>query len=484
MTTRNLTLLTDLYQLTMMQGYYENDVNNHEVVFDLFYRNNPSKNGYAICAGLAQTIEYIENLCFNDEDIRYLDSLGLFKKDFLEYLRSFKFTGDIDAIEEGTVVFPGEMLLRVKAPIFEAQFVETALLTMINHQSLIATKAARVVRAAEGDTVLEFGLRRAQGPDAGIYGARAAIIGGCNATSNVLTGQMFDVPVAGTHAHSWVMSFEKEIDAFRAYAKMFPNKCILLVDTYDTLESGVPNAIKVFDEMKEQGISSNAYGIRLDSGDLAYLSKKARQMLDQAGYPDAVISASCDLDELLIADLKRQGAKITLWGVGTNLITSSDCPSFGGIYKLSAEIGVDGISIPKIKISDNPEKVTNPGIKKIVRVYDKSTKKMQADIIALEHESFDETKQLTLLDPYARWKKIKLKPDTYEFRELLVPIFRKGKKVYEPPTVMDIKVYAAEELDTLWDEYKRLINPQIMPVVLSDGLYELKQKMLEDYKKD
>ncbi|WP_069998917.1 nicotinate phosphoribosyltransferase [Cellulosilyticum sp. I15G10I2] len=484
MSTRNLTLLTDLYQLTMMQGYYENDVNNHEVVFDLFYRTNPSKNGYALCAGLAQTIDYIENLSFSEEDISYLESLNLFKKDFLEYLKNFKFTGDIDAVEEGTVVFPGEVLLRVKAPIFEAQFVETALLNIVNHQSLIATKAARVVKSAEGDPVLEFGLRRAQGPDAGLYGARAAVIGGCSATSNVLAGQMFNIPIAGTHAHSWVMSFDAEIDAFRAYAKLFPNKCILLVDTYDTLESGVPNAIKVFDEMKAQGIHSKAYGIRLDSGDLAYLSKKARRMLDDAGHTQAIISASCDLDELLITDLKRQGAKISLWGVGTNLITSSDCPSFGGIYKLSAEIGKNGINIPKIKVSDNPEKVTNPGVKKVVRIYDKATRKIQTDIIALEEEVFDAAKPLTLLDAHARWKKMKLKANTYEVRELLVPIFRSGNKVYESPSVMAIKEYAARELDTLWDEYKRLINPQIMSVVLSDGLYALKERMLEDYKKD
>lgn len=481
---RNLTLLTDLYQLTMMQGYYNNDTNNHEVVFDLFYRNNPSKNGYAICAGLSQTIEYIQNLSFNDADIAYLESLKIFQKDFLEYLRNFKFTGDIYAIPEGTVVFPMEILMRVKAPIFEAQFVETALLNMINHQSLIATKAARVVKAAEGDPVLEFGLRRAQGPDAGIYGARAAIIGGCVGTSNVLTGQMFDVPVSGTHAHSWVMSFDEEIEAFRAYAKLFPDKCILLVDTYDTLESGVPNAIKVFDEMKAAGIHMDSYGIRLDSGDLAYLSKKARQMLDAAGHKEAVISASCDLDEMLIADLKRQGAQITLWGVGTNLITSSDCPSFGGIYKLAAEIDKEGNEIPKIKISDNPEKVTNPGVKKLVRVYDKRTGKMTADIIALEHEAFDETKDLVLYTEKARWKKIKLKANSYTLRELLVPIFKEGKLVYTMPKTMDIKTYSKGELETLWEEYKRLVNPQIMQVVLSDGLYALKEKMLENYKKD
>lgn len=480
---RNLTLLTDLYQLTMMQGYYNNDTNNHEVVFDLFYRNNPSKNGYAICAGLSQTIEYIQNLSFNDEDIKYLESLNLFQEDFLTYLRSFKFTGDIYAIPEGTVVFPMETLMRVKAPIFEAQFVETALLNMINHQSLIATKAARVVRAAEGDPVLEFGLRRAQGPDAGIYGARAAIIGGCAGTSNVLTGKMFDVPVSGTHAHSWVMSFEEEIEAFRAYARLFPDKCILLVDTYDTLESGVPNAIKVFDEMRAAGIHMSSYGIRLDSGDLAYLSKKARTMLDAAGHPEAIISASCDLDEMLIADLKRQGAKINLWGVGTNLITSSDCPSFGGIYKLAAEID-NGKEIPKIKISDNPEKVTNPGMKKVIRVYDKKTGKITADIIALDHETFDESKSLTLYAANARWKKTKLKADSYTLRELLVPVFVDGKLVYDMPQTMDIKAYSKGELNTLWEEYKRLVNPQVMQVVLSDGLYELKERMLENYKKD
>ena len=481
---RNLTLLTDLYQLTMMQGYYNNNTNNHEVVFDLFYRSNPSKNGYAICAGLEQTIEYIENLHFSDLDIAYLESLNLFQKDFLDYLRSFKFTGDIEAIPEGTVVFPMEVLMRVKAPILEAQFVETALLNIINHQSLIATKAARVVRAAEGDPVLEFGLRRAQGPDAGIYGARAAMIGGCAGTSNVLTGQMFDVPVSGTHAHSWVMSFDEELEAFRAYAKLFPNKCILLVDTYDTLESGVPNAIKVFNEMKEAGINMASYGIRLDSGDLAYLSKKARQMLDAAGHEAAIISASCDLDEMLIADLKRQGAKISLWGVGTNLITSSDCPSFGGIYKLAAEIDKEGNEIPKIKITYNQEKVTKPGIKKVVRVYDKRTGKMMADIIALEGEKFDESKSLTLYAANARWKKTKLKANSYTLRELLVPIFKEGKLVYQTPKAMEIKAYSKSELDTLWEEYKRLVNPQIMQVVLSDGLYALKEKMLENYKKD
>ncbi|MGL4736721.1 MAG: nicotinate phosphoribosyltransferase [Cellulosilyticaceae bacterium] len=482
MESRNLTLLTDLYQLTMMQGYFENTVNNHHVVFDLFYRKNPSKNGYAICAGLEQAIDYIKGLDFDEAAITYLRSLGLFSEPFLTYLKGFKFTGDLDAIPEGTVVFPGEPLMRITAPILEAQFVETALLNIVNHQSLIATKAARVVRAAEGDTVLEFGLRRAQGPDAGIYGARAAMIGGCHATSNVLAGQLFDVPVAGTHAHSWVMSFPSEIEAFRAYAKIFPHNCILLVDTYDTLGKGVPNAIKVFDEMKAQGISSKKFGIRLDSGDLAYLSKNARVMLDEAGYPDAIISASCDLDEYLIADLKRQGAKITLWGVGTKLITSDDCPSFGGIYKLAAELSQDGDFNPKIKISNNPEKVTNPGIKKVVRIYDRMTGKIKADMIALEGEQFDENKELVLTDTRARWNKMRLKAHTYTLRDLLVPVFRSGECVYTCPSAMTIRAYAKEEMGTLWDEYTRLINPELLPVDLSDGLYHLKEKMLSEYK--
>lgn len=481
---RNLTLLTDLYQLTMMQGYFFNRNNNHEVVFDLFYRTNPSNNGYAVCCGLEQVVEYINHLSFSKEDIEYLESLDLFDPDFLFYLTQFTFTGSIDAVPEGTVVFPMEPLLRVRGPILEAQFVETALLTIMNHQSLIATKAARVVRAADGDPVLEFGLRRAQGPDAGIYGGRAAVISGCMGTSNVLCGQKFNVPIAGTHAHSWVMSFDSELEAFRAYAKIFPFKCILLVDTYDTLQSGVPNAIKVFDEMKAQGIKMTNYGIRLDSGDLAYLSKKARKMLDEAGHQDAIISASCDLDELLISDLKKQGAKINLWGVGTKLITSSDCPSFGGVYKLAAEIDTKGHEIPKIKLSNNLEKVTNPGIKKIIRIYDKKSHKIICDVIALEDEIIYENESITLYETNARWKKIKLKANTFETRDLLVPIFRKGRCVYSLPSTMDIRAYAKEEISTLWEENLRLINPETMRVVLSDKLYTLKEALLENYKKD
>ena len=366
---RDFALLTDLYELTMMQGYYETGAHKRQVVFDLFYRKNPSGNGYAIAAGLQQAIEYLDGLHFSDEDIAYLESLNIFTEGFIDYLRNFRFTGEVYAIPEGTVVFPHEPLMRIKAPIIEAQLIETALLNIINHQSLIATKASRVVHAAQGDPVLEFGLRRAQGPDAGTLGARAAVIAGCVATSNVLTGKMYKVPVKGTHAHSWVMSFPDQYTAFKTYANLYPNACTLLVDTYDTLKSGVPNAIRVFTEMREAGIPLTKYGIRLDSGDLAYLSKKARKMLDEAGFETAVISASNDLDEFLIHDLKIQGAKITSWGVGTNLITSKDCPSFGGVYKLAAIQQEDGSFVSKIKLSENTEKVTNPGNKTIYRIF-------------------------------------------------------------------------------------------------------------------
>ena len=381
---RNLTLLTDLYEITMMQAYFKNNNKNKMAIFDVFYRKNPMDGGYAISAGLEQVIEYINNLHFTEDDINYLASLKIFEDDFLDYLKNFKFTGDIYAIPEGSVMFPREPMLKVIAPIMEAQFIETAILNILNHQSLIATKAARICYAAEGDGIMEFGLRRAQGPDAGIYGARAAVIGGCAGTSNVLTGQMFDVPVMGTHAHSWIMSFDDEYTAFYTYAKLYPMACTLLVDTYDTLNSGVPNAIKVFKQMKKEGIELKNYGIRLDSGDLAYLSKKARKMLDDAGFKDATITASNDLDEFLIASLKMQGAEITNWGVGTNLITSKDCPSFGGVYKLAA-IMEDGENFtPKIKLSDNSEKITNPGNKKIYRIYEKENNKIKADFICLK----------------------------------------------------------------------------------------------------
>ena len=387
---RNLTLLTDLYELTMMQGYFREKDANETVIFDAFYRTNPDGNAFSICAGLEQVIDYVKNLHFDDADIEYLRGLGIFDEDFLEYLHNFKFSGNIYAIPEGTVVFPREPLVKVIAPIMEAQLVETAILNIINHQSLIATKTSRIVFAARGDGIMEFGLRRAQGADAGTYGARAAMIAGCIGTSNVLAGKLFDVPVKGTHAHSWIMSFPDELTAFRAYAKLYPSACILLADTYDTLGSGVPNAIRVFQEMRDAGIPLTFYGIRLYSGDLAYISKKARKMLDDAGFPDAVISASNDLDEYLIDSLKIQGAAITSWGVGTNLITSKDCPSFGGVYKLAAIMDRHtGKFIPKIKLSENTEKVTNPGNKTIQRIYDKETGKIIADLICLVDEEFD-----------------------------------------------------------------------------------------------
>ena len=476
---QNLTLMTDLYELTMMQGYFKNKDRNETVIFDAFYRNNPMDSGYAICAGLEQVIEYINNLHFSKEDLDYLRSLGIFEEDFLEYLRDFRFSGDIYAIPEGSVMFPREPMVKVIAPIMEAQLVETAILNLVNHQSLIATKTSRVCYAARGDGIMEFGLRRAQGPDAGIYGARAAMIGGCIGTSNVLAGRLFDVPVKGTHAHSWIMSFPDEYTAFKTYAKLYPSACILLVDTYDTLKSGVPNAIRVFTEMRNSGIPLTFYGIRLDSGDLAYLSKKARRMLDAAGFPDAVISASNDLDEYLIDSLKVQGCKITSWGVGTHLITSKDWPSFGGVYKLAAiQDSKTGEFIPKIKLSENSEKVTNPGNKTIYRIYDAETGKIKADLICLVGETFSEDDPLVLFDPNEPWKKTKLEPGTYRMREMMVPVFRNGECVYHYPKVMDIREYCSAELDTLWEETRRLVNPHGVYVDLSQKLYDMKIELL------
>lgn len=476
---QNLTLLTDLYELTMMQGYFRHKDRNETVIFDAFYRTNPCDGGYAIAAGLEQLISYIRELHFSPQDIDYLSGLGIFEKDFLSYLADFHFSGDIYAIPEGTVVFPREPLVKVVAPIMEAQLVETAILNIINHQSLIATKAARVCYAAKGDGIMEFGLRRAQGPDAGIYGARAAIIGGCIGTSNVLCGQLFDVPVKGTHAHSWIMSFPDEYTAFKTYADLYPNACILLVDTYDTLKSGVPNAIRVFTEMRKAGIPLTFYGIRLDSGDLAYLSKKARRMLDEAGFPDAVISASNDLDEYLIESLKSQGAAITSWGVGTNLITAKDNPAFGGVYKLAAVMGPDGEFIPKIKLSENTEKVTNPGNKTVYRIYEKESGKIKADLICLAGETFDENEPLLLFDPAEPWKRTTLAAASYTLRELLIPVFQKGECCYESPKVMDIRAYCLKEQDTLWDEIKRFVNPHQVYVDLSKKLYDTKLRLLD-----
>lgn len=479
MHSRNLTLLTDLYELTMMQGYFEKQ-NNEVVIFDMFFRENPDSAGYSIMAGLDQVIEYIKNLNFTYEDVDYLRNLGIFTDNFLNYLSGFHFSGSIYAIPEGTAVFPKEPLLKVIAPIMEAQLVETAILNIINHQCLIATKTSRVVYAAQGDGIMEFGLRRAQGPDAGLYGARAAMIGGCVGTSNVLAGQMFDVPVMGTHAHSWIMSFPDEYTAFKAYADLYPNACTLLVDTYDTLKSGIPNAIRVFQEMKEAGIKPKSYGIRLDSGDLAYLSKKARAMLDEAGFPDAVIAASNDLDEYLIHDLKMQGATITSWGVGTHLITSKNAPSFGGVYKLAAIQDKNGTFVPKIKISENTVKITNPGNKTIFRIYDKRSGKMKADLICFADETFDTEQDLFLFDPVDTWKKTRLKGGTYTMRELLVPIFINGECVYQSPSVMEIASYCKKEKETLWEETRRLFYPHKVHVDLSQKLFDVKEHLLND----
>jgi len=474
---QNLTLLTDFYELTMMQGYYNNN-NNETVIFDVFYRENPSSSGYAICAGLEQAIEYVKGLKFTEDDITFLRNQEVFNEGFLEYLKNFTFTGDIYAIPEGTVVFPMEPLVKVIAPIMEAQLVETALLNIINHQSLIATKASRVVYAAGGQPVMEFGLRRAQGPDAGTLGARAAVIGGCVGTSNVLAAKLYNVPALGTHAHSWIMSFDDELTAFRKYAEMYPQNTTLLVDTYDTLRSGVPNAIKVFEELRDMNKMPVKYGIRLDSGDLAYLSKKARKMLDAAGFSDASITASSDLDEFIIDSLKTQGAKIDSWGVGTKLITSIDCPAFGGVYKLAA-IWRDGAFLPKIKLSENQWKITNPGNKKIYRIYEKESGKVKADLITLADEIFTPDNPLLLFDPVATWKKTTLEEGTYTLRELLVPIFLSGECVYTSPSVMQIRDYCMKELDTIWDEVRRLINPHIVYVDLSSKLYQIKSKLLD-----
>ncbi|HEY3423477.1 MAG TPA: nicotinate phosphoribosyltransferase, partial [Negativicutes bacterium] len=418
---------------------------------------------------------------FVEEDIEYLRSLEIFKEEFLQYLLHFKFTGDIWSVPEGTVVFPGEPLVRVQANFMEAQLIETALSMFLNHESLICTKASRIRVVAPEDTLMEFGLRRAHGVDAGIYGARAAVIGGFDATSNVIAGKMFGIPVAGTMAHSWVMSFPSEIDAFREYARQYPGNAILLVDTYNTLQSGLPNAIAVFKELIASGVKFGKYGIRFDSGDLAYLSKEARKMLDQAGLQAAVISASNDLDENIIRDLKMQGAKITAWGVGTKLITSAGSSSLGGVYKLAAEDD-EQLVIPKMKISDNVEKITNPGIKKLFRVYQHG--KIKADLITLADEAIDSSQDLLLSDETHVWKKTVLVKGSYTIREMLVPIFKNGNCVYKQPSLQEIKTYAQSEIETLWDEFRRLTNPDKMKVDLSEKLAALKKQLLYEAKRE
>ena len=472
---RNLTLLTDLYQLTMMNAYLQTGKADTLANFDVFYRQKEHLD-FAICAGLEQVIDYINKLHFEESDIEYLRSLDLFPENFLDALKSFRFTGDIYAIREGEVIFPGEPILTVTAPLFQAQLVETAILNMINHQTLI-TKAFKICQEAKG-IVMEFGLRRAQGPDAGIYGARAAIIGGCNSTSNVLTAKMYGVPCSGTHAHSWVMSFESELEAFREYARIYPNNTLLLVDTYDTLRSGVPNAIKVFDEMKAKGLKP--LGIRLDSGDLAYLTKKARKMLDDAGHSDCKICVSGDLDEYILSSLHQQNAKIDSYGIGTKLITSSLTPALGGVYKLSA-LQVNGEWEAKMKLSDTAEKITNPGIKTTYRIYDED-KMAFADLICLRNETFDTTKPLTIFHPIETWKQTTL--TKYSMRNLMVKVFENGKQVYTSPSLTEIAEYSKLVRSEFWEEYLRLINPNYYKVDLSTQLYNLKKYLTFSFRKN
>jgi len=469
---RNLTLLTDLYQLTMMYGYSKNGQMNKTAVFDVFYRG--IGNNYAIACGLEQVVDYVTNLKFDKDDIEYLRSKKLFDEDFLKLLEDFKFTGDIYSVPEGTVVFPQEPILTVKARLFEAQLIETAILCILNHQTLIATKTAKVIYAANGAPVAEFGLRRAQGPDAGIYGARAAVIAGCASTSNVLAGKMFNIPISGTHAHAWVMSFPSEYDAFKAYADMYPDTCLLLCDTYDTLRSGVPNAIKVFKELRAAG--HEPIGIRLDSGDLAYLSQEARKMLDEAGFPNAKICASGDIDETVLMSLASQGAKIDTYGIGTKLITSMDCPSLGGVYKMSAIEDDKGVLQPRLKMSDTPGKITNPGFKKIVRIYDENSNKALADLICLQEEKFDGLQELEIFDPNFTYKRKTI--TNFYVKELTTKIIDNGKLVYKLPTVQEISKYHKESYGEFWNEYKRLLNPHIYKVDLSQKLYDIKQELL------
>ncbi|MCL2061045.1 MAG: nicotinate phosphoribosyltransferase [Firmicutes bacterium] len=468
---RNLTLLTDLYQLMMMNGYFKSGRNETVGVFDLFFRPVQQFN-YAVAAGLAQAVEYIESLKFTKADIEYLKSLNVLDENFIQYLQGFSFTGDVYSVEEGEIVFPGEPILTVRAPLCEAQFLETALLNIINHQTLIASKASRIAVAADKAKVIEFGARRAQGPDAGIYGARAAIIGGCQGTSNVLSGKMFDIDVKGTQSHSFIMTYNSELEAFRKFAECYPDNCLLLVDTYDTLKSGVPNALKVFAELREKG--RRPIGIRIDSGDLAYLSKKAREMLDEAGFTDAIIFASNDIDENLIEQLKLQGAKIDLYGVGTKLITGAGVSSLGGVYKLSAVEEANGSVRNVMKISDSLFKANNPGFKNLFRIYDKESRMAFADLITLRGEEIP--KPLTLTHPVERYKTSVLAD--YEIRPMLKQIFKAGKRVYKIPPLLESAAFAKAEKARFWEEYKRTAQPHIYKVNLSDGLYALKQKLL------
>ena len=476
----NLTMLCDFYELTMAYGYFEKGYKERITYFDVFYRQCPDGGGFAIAAGLEQIIDYIQELHFDPEDIAYLRSRNLFSEEFLKYLSNFKFTGDIWAVPEGTPIFPKEPILTVRAPAIEAQLIETFLLLSINHQSLIATKANRVVRAADGRTVLEFGSRRAQGADAAILGARAAYIGGCNGTACTISDQLFGVKAGGTMAHAWVQMFDTEYEAFKKYVELYPNNATLLVDTYNTLKSGVPNAIRVFNEvLKPKGITK--CGIRLDSGDMTYLSKKARQMLDEAGWTECQISVSNSLDEYIIQDILRQGAKIDMFGVGERLITAKSEPVFGGVYKLVAVEREDGTVQPKIKISENVGKITTPHYKKLYRFYGNDTGKAIADYLCVYDETVDDSHDMEIFDPDATWKR----KNVYNFtaKELQVPIFKNGELVYKCPTLEEVRTYCLQQVDTLWDEVKRFDNPHTYYVDLSQKLWDIKYGLLKNNSK-
>lgn len=478
MKNENLSMLCDFYELTMSNGYFKNGFYKKNVYFDLFFRKVPDNGGFAITAGLEQVIEYIKDLHFDENDIEFLKGKGIFDEQFLDYLRNFKFSGDIYAVPEGTPVFPNEPILTVKAPAIEAQLIETFLLLTINHQSLIATKANRIVRAAQGRAVLEFGSRRAQGASGAVDGARAAFIGGCLGTACTLTDELYGVPAGGTMAHSWIQMFDSEYDAFRTYCELYPDNPTLLVDTYNTLKSGIPNAIKVFKEvLLPQGKTDCA--IRLDSGDISYLSKKARKMLDEAGLENCKITASNSLDEYLIRDLMMQGAQIDNFGVGERLITSSSSPVFGGVYKLVAVENEIGEIVPKIKVSENTTKITNPHFKKVYRYFDNESGKALADELCLYDEVVDTTKPRTIFDPNATWKTKTI--TDFAAKELQVPVFKNGECVYDSPNINEIADYCREQVSLLWDEVKRFENPHTYYVDLSKKLYEIKNILLNVY---
>ena len=473
----NLTMLCDFYELTMGNGYFQCGYKDRITYFDVFFRTVPDNGGFAIAAGLEQAVRYIQQLHFDEDDIAYLRGRGIFSEDFLNYLRDFRFTGDIWAVPEGTPIFPREPIMTVRAPSIEAQLVETFLLLTLNHQSLIATKANRVVRAAKGRTVLEFGSRRAQGSDGAILGARAAYIGGCAGTACTVSDQLYGVYAGGTMAHSWVQMFDSQYEAFKAYCEIYPDNPTLLVDTYNTLKSGVPDAIRVFNEvLKPRGLTK--CGIRLDSGDMTYLTKKARKMLDDAGWQSCKISVSNSLDEYLIQDLINQGACIDMFGVGERLITAKSEPVFGGVYKLTAVEDEQGNIIPKIKISENVGKITNPHFKKLYRFFGNDTGKAIADYLCVHDEVVDDTKDLEIFDPSATWKR----KTVYDFtaKELLVPIFKNGELVYDLPTLDEIQKYCAQQIDTLWDEVKRFDNPHTYYVDLSQKLWDIKYDLLKN----